>query len=82
MFPSIAGERAPGWNDAARAALAGFTQSTTTPDLYRATLEAIAYRFALIFQRTLTAMLATRRRLWRKSISTRQLVHRHSQRRR
>jgi gluconokinase len=51
MLPFIAGERAPGWNDAARAALVGFTQSTTPLDIYQAALEAIAYRLALIFQR-------------------------------
>ncbi len=51
MLPFIAGERAPGWKDAARAALVGFTQSTTPLDIYRAALEAIAFRFALIFQR-------------------------------
>lgn len=50
-LPFIAGERAPGWNEAARAALVGFTQSTTPLDLYRAVLEAIAYRFALIYRR-------------------------------
>lgn len=50
-LPFIAGERAPGWNEAAQAALIGFTQSTTPLDLYRAGLEAIAYRFALIYRR-------------------------------
>ncbi|MEJ5249113.1 MAG: gluconokinase [Caldilinea sp.] len=50
-LPFIAGERAPGWNEAARAALIGFTQSTTPLDLYRAAMEAIAYRFALIYRR-------------------------------
>ncbi|MCS6826283.1 MAG: gluconokinase [Caldilinea sp.] len=49
-LPFIAGERAPGWNEAARAALIGFTQSTTPLDLYRAAMEAIAYRFALIYR--------------------------------
>lgn len=51
MLPFIAGERAPGWHAAAQAALQGFTQSTTPLDIYQAALEAIAYRFALIYAR-------------------------------
>ena len=51
MLPFIAGERAPGWHIMAQAALYGFTQSTTPLDIYQAALEAIAYRFALIYDR-------------------------------
>jgi gluconokinase len=51
MLPFIAGERAPGWHATAQAALQGFTQSTTALDIYQAALEAIAYRFALIYAR-------------------------------
>jgi len=51
VLPFIAGERAPGWNDTARAVLTGFTQSTTPLEIYQAALEAIAYRFALLFDR-------------------------------
>lgn len=50
MLPFIAGERAPGWRDNAQAALLAFTQSSTTLDIYQAALEAIAYRFALIYR--------------------------------
>ncbi|MBW7883880.1 MAG: carbohydrate kinase [Caldilineaceae bacterium] len=51
FLPFISGERAPGWNDSAHAVLAGFNPSTTPVAIYRAALEAIAYRFALIFRR-------------------------------
>lgn len=49
VLPFVAGERAPGWNDDARAVLHGFTLNTAPVDLYQAVLEAITYRFALIF---------------------------------
>lgn len=51
MLPFVAGERAAGWRDGAQAALQGFTPSTSPLDIYQAALEAIAYRFALIYQR-------------------------------
>lgn len=49
VLPFVAGERAPGWNDDARAVLAGFTLNTVPLDIYQAGLEAIAYRLAIIF---------------------------------
>lgn len=51
LLPFIAGERAPGWHATAQAVLHGFTQLTTPLDIYQAALEAIAYRFALIYDR-------------------------------
>lgn len=48
MLPFVAGERAPGWRDDARASLIGFSLNTRPIDILRAGLEAVAYRFALI----------------------------------
>jgi gluconokinase len=51
VLPFVAGERAPGWNESARASLIGFTLNTRPLDVVQASLEAIAYRFALIYTR-------------------------------
>ncbi len=51
MLPFVAGERAPGWREDARAALTGLSLHTTPVDVVQAGLEAIAYRFALIYRR-------------------------------
>ncbi|MBX3014820.1 MAG: gluconokinase [Caldilineaceae bacterium] len=51
ILPFVAGERAPGWNDHARASLIGFTLNTRPIDLVQAALEAIAYRFSIIYGR-------------------------------
>lgn len=51
ILPFVSGERAPGWNDHARASIVGFTLNTRPLDLVQAALEAIAYRFSLIYQR-------------------------------
>ncbi len=50
ILPFVAGERAPGWNDDARASMVGFSLSTRPLDIVQAALEGIAYRFALIYQ--------------------------------
>jgi gluconokinase len=50
LLPFIAGERAPGWRDDARAAIHGLTQNTRPIEILRAGLEAVTYRFALIYQ--------------------------------
>lgn len=49
ILPFIAGERSPGWNPSARAAILGLTLSTRSVDIIRAAQEAIMYRFALIY---------------------------------
>ncbi len=49
ILPFIAGERAPGWRDDARASLIGFNLNTRPIDILRAGLESVAYRFALIY---------------------------------
>lgn len=51
VLPFLAGERAPGWRDEARAVFAGMRFNTTSADLVRAALEAVACRFAQILQR-------------------------------
>jgi gluconokinase len=51
VLPFVAGERAPGWNDKARASLTGFTLNTKPVEIVQASLEGIAYRFALIYER-------------------------------
>jgi gluconokinase len=51
MLPFVAGERAPGWREDARAAIAGMSLHTRPVDIVQAGLESIAYRFALIYRR-------------------------------
>ena len=50
LLPFFAGERSPGWNPAARAAVTGLTLGTTAVEILRAGLEAVAYRCALIYR--------------------------------
>lgn len=50
VLPFLAGERAPGWAGHARAAFAGIGWHTGPLDLLQAGLEAVAYRFALIYR--------------------------------
>lgn len=49
VLPFLAGERSPGWLADARAALVGMTLATSPAEIARATLEAVAYRFGLVF---------------------------------
>lgn len=49
FLPFFAGERSPGYHGEARAALTGWNLDTTPLDIWRAAMEAIAYRFALIY---------------------------------
>lgn len=51
VLPFVAGERAPGWREDARAAITGLSLHTQPLDIVQAGLEAIAYRFALIYRR-------------------------------
>lgn len=48
LLPFWSGERSTGWNAEARGGIFGLRQHTTTTEILRAALEAIAYRFALI----------------------------------
>ena len=51
MLPFLAGERSPGWAGDVRATIAGLTLGTTPLEVLRASMEAVAYRFALIHER-------------------------------
>ena len=48
VLPFWAGERSPGWHVGARATVTGMNLHTTPLDILRASLEAIAYRFAAV----------------------------------
>ncbi len=48
VLPFLAGERSPNYNAHARAAITGLALDTTAPEIARAFLEAISYRFALM----------------------------------
>jgi gluconokinase len=48
LLPFWSGERSTGWSSDARGGVLGLRQKTTPVEIMRATLEAIAYRFALI----------------------------------
>jgi len=49
VLPFFAGERSPDWPLAVRGGIVGMTLETTPLDLLQATLEAVAYRIALIW---------------------------------
>jgi gluconokinase len=49
ILPFLAGERSPSWNEHATGTISGIRLSTTSGDLFRATLEATAYRMAAIY---------------------------------
>lgn len=51
ILPFWAGERSPGWRADARATIHGLTLAHTPADIVQAILEAIAYRWAAIFDR-------------------------------
>ncbi len=49
VLPFLAGERSPGWNASARAAIVGLSLDSTPLEILRAGLESIAYRFGLLY---------------------------------
>ncbi|HEU5433781.1 MAG TPA: FGGY-family carbohydrate kinase, partial [Thermomicrobiales bacterium] len=49
FLPVVAGERSPAWHDEANGIIAGLTLATRPEDLLRAAMEAVAYRFARIY---------------------------------
>jgi gluconokinase len=49
VLPFLAGERSPGWASNARATIQGLSLATTPLDIFRAGLEAVAYRLGLVF---------------------------------
>ncbi len=50
VLPFWAGERSTGWTPDARGAILGLTMQTQPADILRASMEAVAYRFAAILQ--------------------------------
>lgn len=51
VLPFFSGERSTGWRDNARAVISGMSLNTSSLDILRASMEAVAYRFAAIYQR-------------------------------
>lgn len=58
MLPFLAGERSPSWNDELRGLVHGLTLHTDRADIFRAMLEAIAYRFGALYE-ALAAVVTT-----------------------
>ena len=50
VLPFLAGQRTPDWNPRATATLLGLTLDTTPVAILRASMEAVAYRFALVHE--------------------------------
>lgn len=50
VLPFLTGERSPGWNASARAAIVGLSLDTTPLEILRAGLESIAFRFGLLHE--------------------------------
>lgn len=50
VLPFFSGERSTGWASHARAAITGMNLNTTALEILQAMLEAVAYRFAAIFE--------------------------------
>jgi gluconokinase len=50
VLPFLAGERSTGWHAEARATISGMSLDTGTNEIFRAGHEAIAYRFAMLYQ--------------------------------
>jgi gluconokinase len=50
VLPFLAGERSPGWAGDVRATISGLGLNTSPIEVLQAGLEAVAYRFALIFE--------------------------------
>lgn len=49
LLPFVAGERSPKWHDHAASTIAGITLSTRPEHVVRAAMEAVAYRFARLY---------------------------------
>ena len=49
VLPFWAGERSPGWHAGAKAAILGMNLHTTPAEMLRASLEAVAYQFANVY---------------------------------
>ncbi|MGE0127096.1 MAG: gluconokinase [Blastocatellales bacterium] len=56
VLPFFSGERSTGWHGEARAAFTGINLSTDPIEILRASLEAVCYRFAAIYERLKTEL--------------------------
>lgn len=56
ILPFISGERSPGWHAEARAVLAGVQTGTTSAELLRASMEAVAYQLLVVYQQLVAAL--------------------------
>jgi gluconokinase len=61
VLPFFSGERSTGWHDEARAAFAGLHLSTDPIEMLRASMEAVCYRFAAIYERLRAELSANAR---------------------
>lgn len=73
VLPFLAGERNPGWALDARGTIFGLRLHTQPLDILQACLEAVAYRFALIYERLLTVAPPTE-----KIIASGGFLHSHA----
>jgi gluconokinase len=60
LLPFLAGERSPDYLPDARAAIVGLTLATSTDDIVRAGLEAVAYRFLAVLEELISVTPVTR----------------------
>jgi gluconokinase len=51
VLPFLAGERSPGWHAHAKATIEGLSLATSSLEILRAGMEAVAYRVALVFDK-------------------------------
>jgi gluconokinase len=58
LLPFFAGERSPGYHGDARATLAGWNLNTSPLEIWRASIEAVSFRFAAIYDLLRTAIPA------------------------
>ena len=58
VLPFLAGERSLGWHGEARATFAGISVHTMPTEMFLASLEALAYRLAAVYERLNTALAA------------------------
>lgn len=56
VLPFLTGERSPGWHADARAAIVGIQAHTSPLDLLRASLEALAYQLAIVYDQLIAAL--------------------------
>ena len=51
FLPLLDGERGPGWANRANGTIAGLSMTTTSVEILRAAMEAVALRFALVAEK-------------------------------